>query len=525
MSDKLKGTTFPPDGKNFHQNDWKNEQESKSEEIINRQKDIAGSGVVSGGLITPGTNSGTIRIFATIAYNKSGQRISIPETNNIPCPEGASKVVIRHKFVETPNNNSQGYPVQHRDNSFEILFQASLINDDVGLFDISNTSGTVIVGSDIRQNWKMKTIEASIANSVTLNDNQTILGTKTFTPEQVFNGGLKLGIGVSINKFSSDKTLSGNSDSAVSTEKAIKAYFDLRKRNSFKNKVINGNFDKWDYNITQTSSGYGSDNRWANWHTGGTKTHTKETFTIGQTVLPDNPDNYSKTVRVHSVGAANCCMKQQRIENVKESNKLKYTKSFWFKSDAVRNIAVDFTQNFGSGGSADVHRNGNVTKIAVTTTWTKYTVRVEFPSITGKTIGDDNYYSVNFWYDAGSDFDSRTTNLGHQSGDFELAHVQFEKGEIATNFEVLPKQIIDMLCKYFYRTYQVSHSMPTSRFFSHKFENIRNAPNIIRLGDWYTTSESGTSWNTYQTGTNIYILLANQSNSYVGGDFTIDSEL
>ena len=73
----------------------------------------------------------------------------------------------------------------------------------------------------------------------------------------------------------------------------------------------------------------------------------------------------------------------------------------------------------------------------MSTTWTKYTKTFTIPSITGKTLGTDSndYLQLNFWLDGGSSFDSRTDTLGQQSGTFEFAQVQLEKGSSATDFE------------------------------------------------------------------------------------------
>jgi hypothetical protein len=62
---------------------------------------------------------------------------------------------------------------------------------------------------------------------------------------------------------------------------------------------------------------------------------------------------------------------------------------------------------------------------------------VDIPSITGKTLGTNNNDNLRiaFWFDAGSNFSSRTANLGQQSGTFDIAQVQLEEGEVATEFE------------------------------------------------------------------------------------------
>jgi hypothetical protein len=72
-----------------------------------------------------------------------------------------------------------------------------------------------------------------------------------------------------------------------------------------KNAIINGNFDIWQRNTTQTLIGYGSDDRWSNDNVGTTKTHSRQAFTLGQTDVPGEPRYYSRTTVVSVAGAGN----------------------------------------------------------------------------------------------------------------------------------------------------------------------------------------------------------------------------
>jgi hypothetical protein len=62
----------------------------------------------------------------------------------------------------------------------------------------------------------------------------------------------------------------------------------------------------------------------------------------------------------------------------------------------------------------------------------KHTVTAAIPSVTGKTLGTDGNDSlqVRFWFDAGSNFDARTDNLGQQSGTFDIARVRLVEGTV-----------------------------------------------------------------------------------------------
>ena len=204
------------------------------------------------------------------------------------------------------------------------------------------------------------------------------------------------------------------------------------------NAIINGDFDIWQRGTSQTATGYGSADRWTVAIVGSSMTFNQQTFTLGQTAVPDNPVYYSKADVASVAGAGNLASIQQRIEGVQTFAGTTATLSFWAKTDSAKNMAVEFKQNFGSGGSPSTTVTGiNVTTIALTTAWTKYFFNVTVPSITGKTLGSDgnDYLGLIFWLEAGSTYNARTNSLGNQAGTFEISHVQLEAGEIASPFE------------------------------------------------------------------------------------------
>jgi hypothetical protein len=224
----------------------------------------------------------------------------------------------------------------------------------------------------------------------------------------------------------------------------------------FRNVLVNGCLRVWQRGTSQTTDGYGSDDRWISGNSGSTKTHSQQTFTLGQTDVPGNPQFFSRTVVSSVAGANNFVAKYQRIESVRTLAGQTATLSFWAKADASKNIAVEFSQSFGSGGSpsAGILSIG-VTTIALTSSWRYYTVTVNIPSISGKTVGttDDGWLQLLFWFDAGSSFNSRTNSLGQQSGTFDIAQVQLEAGPTATPFERRPYGVeLGMAMRYYEKT-------------------------------------------------------------------------
>jgi hypothetical protein len=204
------------------------------------------------------------------------------------------------------------------------------------------------------------------------------------------------------------------------------------------NLLINGGFDLWQRGTSQTTSGYGSDDRWDNRNTGTTKTHSRQDSTDTERALFSSP-YYSRTVVSSVTGASNNCHKFQRIEDVTRLAGKTVTLSFWAKADANKNMSIEFAQIFGTGGSSTVDLIG-IQKIPLTTTWQRKAVTVSIPSTVGKTIVSGNihtsYTVLIFWLDAGTDLNYRTVSLGQQSGTFDIAEVKLEIGSVATPFSL-----------------------------------------------------------------------------------------
>lgn len=198
------------------------------------------------------------------------------------------------------------------------------------------------------------------------------------------------------------------------------------------NAIINGNFDVWQRGTSQTSGGYGSDDRWYNNHGGSTKVHSRQAHTLGQSAVPGNPQFFSRTVVTSVANAANFVVKVQNIEGVGTFSGQTITVTFWAKADASRNIAIEMVQNFGTGGSPSAPVTGLGSQLkALTTSFAKYQAVISLPSVSGKTLGSNgnDYLQFAFWFDAGSNYNLRTASLGQQSGTFDISHVSIVLGD------------------------------------------------------------------------------------------------
>lgn len=235
--------------------------------------------------------------------------------------------------------------------------------------------------------------------------------------------------------------------------KAAKTYVDS-KPSGFKNYIINGNFDVWQRGISQTSNGYGSDDRWSNENLGSTKTHSLVACTDTERALV-NASKFSRTVVSSVAGSGNFVYKTQSIEDVTKLAGKTLTISFWAKADSTKNIALELQQSFGTGGSPSATVYGISSQLmSLTTIWQKKYITVTIPSIVGKTLGNDGVHTtatkLRFWFESGSDYNSRTASLGQQSGTFDIAQVQLEEGSVATPFENRPYGLELSLCQRYY---------------------------------------------------------------------------
>ena len=230
---------------------------------------------------------------------------------------------------------------------------------------------------------------------------------------------------------------------------------------NFRNKIINGNFDIWQRGTSHSNDGFGSVDRWSNSRIGTANTVSRQSFTLGQTNVPNEPTYFCRNVVTSVAGSGNYVFLRQSVEDVRSCSGKTVTLSFYAKADSSKNIAVEFSQDFGTGGtpSTEVTAIG-VTTCSLTTSWNKFTVTATIPSLAGKTLGTDNnhFLRIGFWLNAGSNFNSRTNSLGQQSGTFDIAQVQLEEGSVATPFELRPIGTELALCQRYYHELELEAS-------------------------------------------------------------------
>lgn len=206
---------------------------------------------------------------------------------------------------------------------------------------------------------------------------------------------------------------------------------------NFRNFIINGDFRINQRSFaTSTTSGAFNFDRWFHIKAGdGSAIISSQNHTVGAPPQQglDSPTFLRMATSSQTTTAVTTYI-SQRIEDVRSLAGDMVTISFWAKAaTGAPSIAIELTQEFGSGGSADV--NTLVGRVTIGTGWARYTRTIFNPSISGKTIGENSALRLNLWVSAGSLSDARTGALGIQNNTFDIWGVQVERGIYMSNFE------------------------------------------------------------------------------------------
>jgi hypothetical protein len=145
----------------------------------------------------------------------------------------------------------------------------------------------------------------------------------------------------------------------------------------------------------------------------------------------------------------------QSIEGVRSLAGKTVTISFWAFATTAPKVALEITQNFGSGGSpsASVLSIGTQA-FTMTTGFVRYSATVNIPSISGKTLGTnlDDSTSINFWLSSGSTYNaSRASGIGVQTSNITFFGFQLELGGQLTSLEDLSYALELEKCQRYYQ--------------------------------------------------------------------------
>ena len=206
----------------------------------------------------------------------------------------------------------------------------------------------------------------------------------------------------------------------------------LRYQGNFaagKNAIINGDMNIWQratsYAVANGGPFYGAADRWRYYHNGataGTNTVSRQTFTVGQTDVPNNPTYFQRWTAT-TIGTSQTVVDfDQLIENVGTFAGMTTTGSVYIKASGTFTYTIYLEQNFGSGGSTSV--GTQIATGSTTTGWVRVIGTATLPSISGKTVGTGSSlrYLIRF---------SNPTN----GATFDIANSQVEASNTATAFQ------------------------------------------------------------------------------------------
>lgn len=173
---------------------------------------------------------------------------------------------------------------------------------------------------------------------------------------------------------------------------------------------------------------------------------------LGQTDVDPRAYQYRRTVVTNVAGIANYCLAKFPMEGVSTLAGKQVVVSFWAKANAALPVSIELEQNFGTGGGPSAPVQTFVSKITLSTTWTRYQATIVLPSVSGKTLGTnvDNHLALHIWFNAGSNYNVRTSSLGQQSGTFDLWGIKVEEGSVATAFMMNELSVDTVLCQRYF---------------------------------------------------------------------------
>lgn len=201
-----------------------------------------------------------------------------------------------------------------------------------------------------------------------------------------------------------------------------------------RNPVINGAFDVWQRGTTvSVDNGYAAD-RWRNSFigAGASQTQSRQAFPVGTKLGRASLEYFMRISAVGVAGTTPFNALQQFIEDVRTFEGETVTVLGWARRSAgAGNMAVNFIQFFGAGGSPSTQVQTPGTVVSLTTSWAPFAVTIAIPSISPRTLGTNENSSalvLQFWASAGTSYPTSSGGLGVQTIDIDLAGVHILPG-------------------------------------------------------------------------------------------------
>ena len=257
---------------------------------------------------------------------------------------------------------------------------------------------------------------------------------------------------------------------------------------SFRNQLINGQFDVWQRGLSFAFGGTYFDN--SLFFTPGFGDYTADRWVMGgepdggatvasvtrvtSSPLGDTFDGFTHIPkyyadienRVAGGGGSESAVFGQRIEGVQTFAGETVTVSFWINGNTTAGtLGVNFAQNFGTGGgeSANVEAVGQEFTVDSSGNWQHITLTFAIPSIAGKSLGPSGTDKLTFllYLGIGATVNAAAgmPNPLNYTGTISLSNVQVELGATATAFEIRELETEVALCQ---RYFSKAHDIDTA---------------------------------------------------------------
>lgn len=283
---------------------------------------------------------------------------------------------------------------------------------------------------------------------------------------------------------------------------------------SNRNLIVDGNFDQWTASSAALSSSalYVSAMMYrATCGAGGAGTLALQSFAPGAQAsgMDQRALVYAQfsqtTASTGTLAASSLPCLFQNVENVATLGGQSATLSCWLwcASGTVQVSNVCARQSFGSGGSPSSQVNiDTAVNWTITTTPQKFSVRIDLPSISGKTLGttaNTNYLQIGLWLPAGVTFTLNTTQW-----QLEQCSPQAPATGRPTAFEYRGYQVEFARTERFYESCNAgchAYSSSSGGFIgvTYTFQVAKRAtPTVTRNGDIFITN-TGTPYAQFPT--------------------------
>lgn len=243
---------------------------------------------------------------------------------------------------------------------------------------------------------------------------------------------------------------SGHSEEFLTTDGSAVSWSPITVLTEQENAFYNPLMSVWQRGAGtfSTSSSYSADN--VKLYFSGTAAYIDQT--TGTTINGYTYTEYGVAV-THTAGSATTdyCQFVSFVENVGRIQNTTATINIVANIPSGNSCAVSCTQY---SGTTVLNQVAASALLVGTGAVEVYTVTVSLPDISGETLTiEDSYLSMEFWTDAGSDYDARANSLGHQtSGTIYVYAMQIRPGVRDSTIEIpTPRQNWDNCYRYYYK--------------------------------------------------------------------------